>query len=208
MITRSKSININKRQRETSQTSSEFDSSDEDNYEDFMEELLHPRTRRHQRRRSAVDDFLDREELHTWDESCGITSQDFSDLSHRGEDGSQTPSDLPDSTFEVEWDSFVCEDGNLLPPSNWEEDFLMHKAKIMNTYSYKGWVLGDEKDETGDMQDVPWHPYDPDEILDAEFEDESCQISGREVGTTAKLCYGVVSLLKKTVQTVIVLCVD
>lgn len=82
----------------------------------------------------------------------------------------------------------------MLPASNWEEEFLKHKAKLMDRYSYKGLIEAEELGESGDSKDEPWYPYDPENILDPYLQSEMDGVTLTDGGEgQAKICYGIVS---------------
>jgi hypothetical protein len=79
-------------------------------------------------------------------------------LSGRSGNESQLPSsDGPESASEVDWESFLCEDAEMLPASNWEAEFLKHKAKVMAVFDYRGLLYGDfnENNEETTEEDTP-----------------------------------------------------
>lgn len=66
----------------------------------------------------------------------------------------------------------------------------------MDRYSYKGLIQDEEQSESGDGEDEPWYPYDPEDVLNPGFESEMDGISftgGLEGQNT--ICYGMVSVL-------------
>jgi hypothetical protein len=82
----------------------------------------------------------------------------------------------------------------MLPASNWEEEFLKHKAKHTDRYSYRGLVEAEEPEDPGNGQDQVWYPYDPENVLDTHLEskvDEESSTDGAD--GQVNICYGIVS---------------
>jgi hypothetical protein len=119
-------------------------------------------------------------------------SDDQIDTPNKAEDSeNERPTRTPESAADIDWDAFLLEK-EMLPPSNWEEEFLNHKAKLMDRYSYKGLVEVEVPEESGDSQNQPWYPYDPANIVDAHCVSE---VDGGKFpdGVEGKICYGIVS---------------
>jgi hypothetical protein len=125
-----------------------------------------------------------------WDSDNGIGTPNISEDS-----GNELPSNRPESASEVDWESFLCED-EMLPPSNWEAEFLKHWANIMDGYSYKGLIQDEQRSKSGAGGDEPWYPYDPEDVLNPDFESDmdGISITGRLEGQNT-ICYGMVSVL-------------
>jgi hypothetical protein len=117
------------------------------------------------------------------------------DLVEESGNDSQLPSDIPDSGSDFEWDSFICEDSEMLPASNFEEEFLLHRAKLMGSFTYKGWIQDEDVDEAEDPNDAPWYPCDPDNGLVPESGGDShMDVSGTNPEESHLMCYGMVRL--------------
>jgi hypothetical protein len=119
-------------------------------------------------------------------------SDDQIDTPNKAEDSkNETPTSTPESASDIDWDAFLWEK-EMLPASNWEEEFLKHEAKLTDRYSYKGLVEVEAPEESGDSQDQPWYPYDPANIVDAHCVSE---VDGEKFpdGAEGKICYGIVS---------------
>jgi hypothetical protein len=118
----------------------------------------------------------------------GLDNQDKSEGS-----GNQLPTTTLENASDIDWDAFLWEK-EMLPASNWEEEFLKHKAKFIDGYSYKGLLEAQEPEESADSQDQPWYPYDPENVLDThlEFEVDERKSTDEAQGQT-KICYGIVS---------------
>jgi hypothetical protein len=104
----------------------------------------------------------------------------------------ELPSSSSDSASEVDWEFFLREDG-MLPASNWEDEFLKHKARMMDHYGYKG-IIEDDPEQApqapGEPENKPWDPCDPKKILDAEMEGV---VITSPLEEQIKICYGMVS---------------
>ena len=98
-----------------------------------------------------------------------------------------------ESASEVDWEAFVHED-EMLPPSNWEEEFRRHKDRLMDRYSYKGLIEAEVEPDLGNGEDEPWYPYDPEDVLNAYLDPEmdGVVLTDRTDGQ-ATICYGMVS---------------
>jgi hypothetical protein len=121
----------------------------------------------------------------------GIDSSDNSETS-----GKELPVSTPESTSDIKRDDFLWEEG-MLSASHWEEEFqefLKHKAKLMDHYSYKGLIATEESEYPGDSENQLWYPYDPDNVLNTDLGSEvDEQISTEGPGGQANICYGIVS---------------
>jgi hypothetical protein len=132
--------------------------------------------------------------LYDWEGFKDITPPSLFEES--GNESQSPSSDRPDSASEVDWESFLCEDSEMLPPSNWEAEFLKHQERIMDRSSYKGWIQDKEHFASEDLEDAPWYPYDPEDVLLPDFRSEvhaKSLANGFEEQNT--ICYGVVSVL-------------
>jgi hypothetical protein len=165
-----------------------------ENTQDLFESIS-PQKLQKRQRKSSYTELQSREKRARsqspsldWNSDNGIGTPNISDDS-----GNELPSSRPESASEVDWESFLCED-EMLPPSNWEAEFLKHKTKIMDRYSYKGLMQDEEQSESGDGDDEPWYPYDPEDVLNLDFESKMDGISfaGGLQGQNA-ICYGMVS---------------
>ena len=107
---------------------------------------------------------------------------------------SQVPSsEILDSQSEVDWTSLLCEDVEMLPPSNWEAEFLEYQARMMAESDDRG-VRHDGSNE--DPEDEPWYPYDPESMS----KDENTELhnDGKHNGIEGDpsdqiVCFGAVS---------------
>jgi hypothetical protein len=103
--------------------------------------------------------------------------------------GHEFPSSSSDSAFEDDWKFFLCED-QMLPASNWADEFLKYKARMMDHYGYKGIIEDDTEQGPGELEDEPWYPCDPEAFLDAEMEGI---VVTSQLEEQIKICYGMVS---------------
>lgn len=95
----------------------------------------------------------------------------------------------PVSASEVDWESYLCED-EMLPASNWEEDFLKYKARMMDHPGYKGIFEDYEQQDSRGSEDKLWYPHEPNHLSNAEMEGAS---SSSQLEDPTKICYGMVS---------------
>jgi hypothetical protein len=120
----------------------------------------------------------------------GIDSSDNSE-----ESGNELPTSAQESTSDIKRDVFLWEKG-ILPASTWEEEFqefMKHKAKLTDHYSYKGLVAAQEPEDP-DSQNQLWHPYDSEDVLNTRLEaevNEETLSDGAE--GQVNICYGIVS---------------
>lgn len=132
-----------------------------------------------------------------WDnDSNGDTSVTPSDA-----DGSESgfpSSDGPDSSLDLDWDSFVCVREDSLPASNWEAEFLEHKNKVMAATNYKGLFYDTSIQDDEGQEEDPWYPYDPENVLSspaALADDTVMPIESLDEELT--ICYGMVSFCSR-----------
>jgi len=136
---------------------------------------------------SFDDTFADSDSIFNFD--FGISTPDKSEDSEN-----ELPPSAIENASDIEWDAFLWEK-DMLPASNWEEEFLEHKARFMSYYNYKGLVEGEEREESEDGEDLPWYPYDPETVLDPNLESDMEGVAFTEGGGgDAKICYGMVSV--------------
>jgi hypothetical protein len=130
----------------------------------------------------------------------GIDTSDNS-----GGSGKELSTNTPESTSDIKRDDFLWEEG-MPSTSHWEEEFqefLKHKAKLMDHYSYKGLVAAEESEDPGDSQNQLWYPYDPDNVLDTQLGSEVDEETSTDgAAGQANICYGIVSLSLTTYQLV------
>jgi hypothetical protein len=98
---------------------------------------------------------------------------------------------MPESASDIDWGAFLWEK-EMLPATNWEEEFLKREVNLMDHSSYKGLAEAEAPEESGDSQDQPWYPYDPANIVEVHIESE---VDGEKFPDRAedKICYGIVS---------------
>jgi len=88
-------------------------------------------------------------------------------------------------------------DIHMLPESNWEADSLRYEAKVLNSFSYRGWVLREENDTLSeDPEDIPWEVFDPDCLHDINLDSEQKEDILVDLDSESRICYGVVSISK------------
>jgi hypothetical protein len=124
--------------------------------------------------------------------SLGENFHNGIDTSDNSEDSeNELPSSMPESASDIDWGAFLWEK-EMLPATNWEEEFLKHQANLMDHSSYKGLAEAEAPEESGDCQDQPWYPYDPANIVEVHIESE---VDGEQFpdGAEDKICYGIVS---------------
>jgi len=195
-LTRRNQGGAGKHPREYDDTSSDTDSSFGDDDEDaFKDVLSHKhRERKRPRRKSSsrhVDPFRSSSPLFEWDDSREITPPGLAEESP-GE--SQIPSDAGDTPSDVDWGSFLCEDSETLPASNWEAEFREHQEMVMNSINYKSWGTDNYYGLSEDPDDAPWYPCDPDNGLLSEFGHEMHTISRvNSMKENDTICFGMVS---------------
>ncbi|KAH0538029.1 hypothetical protein FGG08_005341 [Glutinoglossum americanum] len=168
-------------------------SSREENPQDLLESISPQKRWKRQRQssdtepRSRKKRSLSQSPSLDWDSDNGIDTPNISEDS-----GNKLSSSRPESASEVDWESYLCED-EMLPPSNWEAEFLEHRAEEMDHYSYKGLIQDEEQPGSGDGEDEPWYPYDPEDMLNQDFESEMDGISftGGLEGQNI-ICYGMI----------------
>ena len=107
---------------------------------------------------------------------------------------SQIPSsEMRDSQSEVDWESLLCEDIEMLPRSNWEAEFLEYQARMMANSDDRGLRL-DESSQN--PEDEPWYPYDPESMPsngNTELQNNSIH-NGMDGGESDQIvCFGAVS---------------
>ena len=102
--------------------------------------------------------------------------------------GHELPSSSSDRAFEVDWKFFLRED-EMVPVSNWEDEFLKHKSRMMDHYGYKGIIEDDPEQAPGEPEDEPWYPCDPENSLDADMEGV---VITSQLEEQIKICYGMV----------------
>jgi len=198
--TRPEQCGRHKRRRESGQTLSDTDSNHEENEADVAESISTQRHPKRERRRSSPRLQSRRERLRSpspiydWEDFKDISPPD---LSEETRNESQMPSsDRPDSSSEVDWESFLCKDSEMLPSSNWEAEFLEHQARIIDRHSYKEWTQNEDYSALEDPEDAPWHPYDPEDVMLQDFESEvHAESLDNELEGQNTICYGVVSIL-------------
>jgi hypothetical protein len=123
-----------------------------------------------------------------WDIDYGLGTTDIAE-----DTGHELQTSTAESASEVDWGSFLCLD-ELLAPSNWEEEFVKHKEKMMaHPYGYKGLVDDDGWQESAESEDEPWYPYDPENMLNQDSEMKGVILTSEIEGQT-KICYGMVSI--------------
>ncbi|KAH8800404.1 hypothetical protein F5884DRAFT_810212, partial [Xylogone sp. PMI_703] len=107
---------------------------------------------------------------------------------------SDRQSSISENIQEIDWEAFLLED-EMLPPSNWEKEFLKHKEKMLSRYGYKGLFENDEQEEMN-SEDQPWYPYDLSEIenLVPDCKVDGVTFVGAQNGES-KLCYGMVRII-------------
>lgn len=92
----------------------------------------------------------------------------------------------------------MCPDSEMLPPSNFEADFLVHQKQVLSHFDYRGLQYHDWsefQDNAEAEQDEPWHPYDP-EIVSLDHQNDLQTESNIEMLEGEKIiCYGAVSAL-------------
>ena len=120
-----------------------------------------------------------------WDPEIGAYIPPIAD-----DPGSELPNNSADSASEVDWESFLCED-EMLPASNWEEEFPKYKARMMDHYGYKGIIEDEEQHRLKECEDEPWNRYNPENFMDAEMEGITVT---NQLEDQIKICYGMVSI--------------
>ena len=136
--------------------------------------------------------------FHDWDHDRGVGEGhlSLSQSSEKADDSSQIPESVePDSSSEVDWESFIREDSVVLPSSNWEAEFLLHQAQALDRTSYKGLLYGalslPLKDDGADEEE-PWHPYDPESIVPERIYELYDIPNEDQIERDGLICYGAV----------------
>jgi hypothetical protein len=95
-----------------------------------------------------------------------------------------------ESIFDFDWRSFLREDLDTLPPSNWEEEFSEYYATVVDNWqSNMSLDLISEEPDDKERWEIPWHPFDPDFSILQRLGDPSNGYSDQ-----SKTCFGVVSI--------------
>lgn len=115
------------------------------------------------------------------------------DLVEESGNDSHLPSEIPDSGSDFEWGLFIREDSEMLPVSNFEAEFILHRAEMSGSFTYKGWIQDDDSNEPEDPSDAPWYPCDPDNGLVLESGgDLHMESSGNNPEDADVVCYGMI----------------
>lgn len=162
----------------------------DDTSDDQSREGVFGNTKRHQLHHPRKDRFRSPSPFQGWEDGIDITPPSQSQSSEKETDSQLPYSEGQDSQSDVDWESLLCEDIEMLPESNWETDFLAHQAQIMACSDYRGLQHNELIDDNGDE---PWHPYDPESmILDGHMELHIDSTKDKLEGDKI-ICYGVVS---------------
>jgi hypothetical protein len=138
---------------------------------------IHKRRQRQRLRRERLLRFWSPSPFYEWKVGNETSPSSPSQSSDKWTESQLQSSEGIDSAPEMDWASFfavLCEDGKMLPSSNWEADILAYQAQL-----------------TAGVEDS-WCPYDPEVIL-SERQTESQKESAVDDGDRM-ICYGVVSI--------------
>ena len=159
--------------------------------DDYSMEGVFRKTKRYQLHHPRRDRFRSPSPFQGWEDGIDTAPPSQSQSSEKETDSQLPYSEGQDSQSDVDWESLLCEDIEMLPQSNWEADFLAHQARIMACSDYRRLQYDELIEGNGDE---PWHPYDPESmIVDSQMELHS-DSANDELGDKI-ICYGVVSPL-------------
>lgn len=177
--------------------SSHRDETSDDYYTEGVSLQRQGKPKRRQIHHPSRDTFQSPSPFHEGEDGIETNTPGPSQSSEKESDSQLPRSEGSDSASEVDWESLLCEDIEMLPPSNWEADFLVHQAQIMARSDYRGLRYDDLNQSNGDDDsgDEPWHPYDSESMLVDGQTELHIDSANEEPEGEKIVCYGVVSVL-------------